>query len=428
MSRNLLERARIRCEIIIEHIVDSIGSNGDRMRKPIVCLVAVALFMTLRAGKRGTRGANGAFLAAYSPYGTGRTSQSAAQVYPGGSSYGGAQPFRPASSIYGQQNRQLPATGGIYPQQQAAGGYPQQQLSYSTTPMAAGGLSAVSGLVDMHGASLNILQPGMLRDFGGVTDFQGQVETLQGIDSAGVVEQVLSQPGQNKVLVVDAGGDLRSAIFDANMAQTAHRNGWSGVVVNGAIRNASQIASIPIGVKAVGTNPVRGQASSGQQGAALTIGGLQIHPGFWIYADKDGVVVSQQLIAGASLSGGSVGGLRGGTPVGGPKSNYYGGAASAVPMGASAIGNQYATGQQTAYGGYGGTVANPAAARPYSSTGHTGIGGAGGAQGTRFGSPNMNYGSSSYRRAPPKKFKSKFIGMCFLFVAMILLAKSFQDE
>ena len=247
---------------------------------------------------------------------------------------------------------------------------------------------------------------------------------------------------------MDGGGDLRAAIFDANMAMAAQRNGWKGVIIHGAVRNARQLATTNIGIKALGTNPVRGQAQKGQPGAALTFGGFQINPGFWIYADKDGIVISEREISGASLSGG-----------GGPAASPYGRTATGTY---GTAGSSYGAGGTNAYGtagsayGTSGGLRGTAATSPYGSAyGQAGgaYGQAGGAYGTantaayNRAAPLPAAGARSYNTAtsrgaiPPrtsysaygqsrnsKKFLGKFVGICFLFTSFMLMIKSVQGD
>ena len=247
---------------------------------------------------------------------------------------------------------------------------------------------------------------------------------------------------------MDGGGDLRAAIFDANMAMAAQRNGWKGVIIHGAVRNARQLATTNIGIKALGTNPVRGQAQKGQPGAALTFGGLQINPGFWIYADKDGIVISEREISGASLSGG---GGPAASPYGRTGTSTYGNAGSSYGAGGT---NAYGT-AGSAYGTSGG-LRGTAATSPYGSAyGQAGgaYGQAGGAYGTanaaayNQAAPLPAAGARSYNTAtsrgaiPPrssysaygqsrnsKKFLGKFVGICFLFTSFMLMIKSVQGD
>ena len=146
----------------------------------------------------------------------------------------------------------------------------------------------ISDLIDRHGPGVRVMDARLFRDYGGVHEFYGQVETLQAFEGAGVVEKVLQGPGYNKVLVVDGGGLMNVAIFTKVAAASARQNGWKGVIIHGAIRDAKQVGETPIGCKAMGTNPNRGRATSGSKGSALNISGMPITTGMWIYADKVG--------------------------------------------------------------------------------------------------------------------------------------------
>jgi hypothetical protein len=232
--------------------------------------------------------------------------------------------------------------------------------------------------------------------------------------------------------VVDGGGDLRAAIFDANMAMAAQRNGWRGVVIHGAVRNARQLATANIGIKALGTNPVRGQAQKGQPGAALSFGGLQINPGFWIYADKDGIVISEAEISGASLSGGF-----------GAAANSYGGTAYGAY---GTAGNSYGVGGTNAYGTAGGAYGTSAGLRGTAATNPYGTAQTPGAYGQQAGgAPNTpgynrpaptararSYNTASHssygQSRNSKKFLGKFVGICFLFTSFMLMIKSVQGD
>jgi regulator of ribonuclease activity A len=124
------------------------------------------------------------------------------------------------------------------------------------------------------------------KDYGGVHEFYGIVETLQAYDGAGVVEKVLQAPGHNKVLVVDGGANLSVGIYGKVAAMAAKQNGWKGVIIHGAIRETKAVGETAVGCKAMGTNPNRGRATTGSKGSALNIAGMQITSGMWIYADK----------------------------------------------------------------------------------------------------------------------------------------------
>jgi regulator of ribonuclease activity A len=72
----------------------------------------------------------------------------------------------------------------------------------------------------------------------------------------------------------------------------AVRNGWSGLVINGAVRDVGQLRSMNLGVKALGTCPRKSlKRNTGERDAVLEMFGVVIKPDMLIVADEDGVVV-----------------------------------------------------------------------------------------------------------------------------------------
>ena len=57
--------------------------------------------------------------------------------------------------------------------------------------------------------------------------------------------------------MIDGAGSLRRALVGDMIAELARGNGWSGIVVYGAIRDSVAIGNLQIGFKALGTNPRR---------------------------------------------------------------------------------------------------------------------------------------------------------------------------
>lgn len=112
-----------------------------------------------------------------------------------------------------------------------------------------------------------------------------------------MVRSVLSSPGNGRVLVVDGGDSKRVAILGDQIAQLAVDNMWSGVIVNGCIRDSAIINTLEIGVKALGTHPVKSLKNNpGERGVAVNFGGVEFVPGWWVYSDEDGIIVSETPI------------------------------------------------------------------------------------------------------------------------------------
>jgi regulator of ribonuclease activity A len=131
-----------------------------------------------------------------------------------------------------------------------------------------------------------------LRSFGSRESFSGTIRTVQCFEDVDLIRQAINQPGHDHVLVIDGGGSERRALFGDVMAEIAVRNGWRGLIINGAIRDANEIGNMAIGIKALGTAPRRGERTgAGQRDIPVTFGGITFTPGSRLVADTDGVVV-----------------------------------------------------------------------------------------------------------------------------------------
>lgn len=156
---------------------------------------------------------------------------------------------------------------------------------------------ATPDLCDQFGAEVRVAEP-VFRDFGGVEHFAGPIATLRVFEDNALVRQALEMPGGGRVLVVDGGGSLRSALVGGNLAALARENGWSGLVVYGCIRDAAEIAGTPVGVKALHAVPRRSaKAGAGERGVPVAFAGVTFTPGAWLYADRDGIVVADRKLA-----------------------------------------------------------------------------------------------------------------------------------
>jgi regulator of ribonuclease activity A len=151
-------------------------------------------------------------------------------------------------------------------------------------------------LCDAHQADIasgawRVLPP-VFRDYGSVTKFAGPVATLKCHEDNTLVRQALDEPGLGRVLVVDGGASLRRALVGGNLAAAAANNGWAGIVVDGCVRDAAELAACAVGIRALALLPLatdkRGQ---GQRDVPVQLQGVWVRPGDRLYADGDGIVV-----------------------------------------------------------------------------------------------------------------------------------------
>jgi regulator of ribonuclease activity A len=148
-------------------------------------------------------------------------------------------------------------------------------------------------LCDAHEGKVHVVAP-MFRSFGGRAAFGGPIATLKLFEDNALVRAALEQPGQGRVLVIDGGGSLRCALVGDQLALLGVKNGWSGVIVYGCIRDSRPISEMDIGVFALATHPMKTvKRGVGEIDVPITFGGVTFIPGQHIYADEDGVIVSE---------------------------------------------------------------------------------------------------------------------------------------
>lgn len=155
---------------------------------------------------------------------------------------------------------------------------------------------ATTDLSDAH-PETQVCDP-IFRDFGGNKAFHGPIATLKVFEDNALVRAALEEKGEGRVLVVDGGGSARCALVGGNLGQLAVKNGWAGIVVYGYIRDSDEIAGQAVGVKALGTHPRKSEKGlhSAHRDKAVHFAGATFRPGAWLYADADGVVVSDKPI------------------------------------------------------------------------------------------------------------------------------------
>ena len=128
--------------------------------------------------------------------------------------------------------------------------------------------------------------------FGKRREFVGRVTTVRCLQDNALLKQVLGEPGNGGVLVVDGAGSVHTALVGDVIAELGRSNGWSGIIVNGAVRDSKLLAGIDIGIKALGTNPRKStKTGAGERDVSVELGGLTFNPGDLAYSDDDGIVL-----------------------------------------------------------------------------------------------------------------------------------------
>lgn len=153
-------------------------------------------------------------------------------------------------------------------------------------------------LCDDYAERLQICEPGFLA-FGGRVRFSGRVSTIKCFEDNSRVREAVGEPGEGRVLVVDAGGSMRCAMLGDMLAAKAVENGWSGVIMYGLIRDSADIAEMDLGVRALGTHPLKSvKQGIGERDVPVRFAGVSFVPGSHVYADEDGIVCSDESLIG----------------------------------------------------------------------------------------------------------------------------------
>ncbi len=149
-------------------------------------------------------------------------------------------------------------------------------------------------LCDQHSGELQIAEP-TLHHYGQRRAFTGEISTVDAFEDNSMVRQALEEPGRGRVLVVDGHASLSCAMLGDVLGALAHDNGWSGVVVNGCVRDAAELATIDVGVLALATYPLKSaNRGAGRRDVSVRFAGATFQAGHVLYADEDGLILSKQ--------------------------------------------------------------------------------------------------------------------------------------
>ena len=155
---------------------------------------------------------------------------------------------------------------------------------------------STADLVDAHSEIIRSCEA-QFRQYGGRVGFFGPIRTVKSTEDNALIKQTLSTPGNGSVLVVDGGASLRSALVGDVIAGLAEKNGWAGLVIWGAVRDTVGLASLDIGIKALGSNPWRSAKNgTGHVDVPVVFGGVEFRVGEWMYSDEDGILVSSRKL------------------------------------------------------------------------------------------------------------------------------------
>lgn len=157
---------------------------------------------------------------------------------------------------------------------------------------------ATTDICDTHAEKIasgevRILDP-VFQSYGQRLAFSGPIVTVKTFEDNQLTRELVKSNGEGRVLVIDGGGGKRTALMGGKLVRAACDNGWAGIVINGYIRDVDEINESDIGVRAFGSCPLRPAKNGvGDKHVPVHVAGTWIHEGEWLYADKDGILVSK---------------------------------------------------------------------------------------------------------------------------------------
>lgn len=153
---------------------------------------------------------------------------------------------------------------------------------------------STSDLCDQFSEKLQVASP-VLRHYGGVSRFHGKIVTIKCYEDNSYIREAALEDGNGKILVIDGGGSLRSALVGDGIATWALNSGWSGLIINGCIRDSQALAKVKIGVMALGINPWQpSKRNEGLRNIVVTFADVYFRPDEYLWADEDGFVTSAE--------------------------------------------------------------------------------------------------------------------------------------
>tara|TARA_B100001939_G_scaffold12029_1_gene10436 strand:- start:78 stop:551 length:474 start_codon:yes stop_codon:yes gene_type:complete len=132
-----------------------------------------------------------------------------------------------------------------------------------------------------------------LNSYGAKSVFEGEVVTVACPNDNSLAKELISQKGNGKILFIDGNASKAVALLGDNLAQQALDNNWSGIVVNGMVRDVEILRSIPLAIYARGSCPKKSNKNNaGNINVDVCIDGVEIKPSFWAYGDENGILIS----------------------------------------------------------------------------------------------------------------------------------------
>lgn len=147
-------------------------------------------------------------------------------------------------------------------------------------------------LCDKYPENIQVLEP-IMKSYGGAKRVMGQIVTIKLSGHNKTLVELLKSEGNGQIAVVDVDAKYTAVVGD-NLMKFAHENNWAGIIINGYVRDTKNTKEIDVALFALGTCPKKTmEACEGSLHVKVEFGGVSFNEGDYLYADRDGIIVSQ---------------------------------------------------------------------------------------------------------------------------------------
>lgn len=151
-------------------------------------------------------------------------------------------------------------------------------------------------ICDEHPEKVEVLGPDF-KSFGAINKCRGEVITVKlDKNNKDLAALLKNENGEGKIVVVDVAMQYYAVVGD-NLMRFAYDNKYSGIIVNGYVRDTKTVKEFDVMLLAKGTCPRKYiPVQDATIGCDVEIDGVTISNGDYIYADSDGIIVAKEKI------------------------------------------------------------------------------------------------------------------------------------
>lgn len=147
-------------------------------------------------------------------------------------------------------------------------------------------------ICDLHSKEIRVF-PDIFKQYGTKSSCSGKTRTVKLDEDNRSLKSLLQTPGDGNIAIVDVGTAYCAVVGDV-LSSHAIENNWSGLIINGYVRDTKALSTMALPIWAIGKCPLRSEKrAEGQVDIALKIDDIEINSGDFIYADEDGILLAK---------------------------------------------------------------------------------------------------------------------------------------